>query len=469
MSRAARQLRQPIGWLALGWAVWLVACARTASAEAPSVWELTPYRVQVLVAAPDVPPLAGRFEADLCEDLVGRTEAVLGAAWETSAAPAPAATRQAMLVSLESIATDALPRPALQFDKVVVVAISPNHGGYWVVARELDTRTRLWSAAVTVEAWQPAKLRDAAFRAVLAAFAPLARIETSGAKQVTLRVRASGLPPAVKGATAIPRGTVFRPLVRYNDRDGLLRRVTEIPWTFLTVSQSDAAQVKCDLHSGLRTPLSGRRRGRVESLALAVVPPRKASRLVLEAPGKIKRPLAGYDVSIQPLGGKTDVPIGRTDWQGSLLVEPDVQPLRVLLIRHGGEVLARLPLVPGLAPTLVAPVADDDVRLEAEGFITAFQEELVDLVTRREVLLVRTRARLKAKKPDEARNLFEELRRLPARDDLIRQLARDQARFASSEPGVQRKIDALFADTRKLLDRHLDPDAIDELEGELRR
>ncbi len=61
-------------------------------------------------------------------------------------------------------------------------------------ARELDVVTGLWNSVVAGQAQQADSLRHAVLRTVLAAFAPLARIESADGKSATLRLRAGGIP-----------------------------------------------------------------------------------------------------------------------------------------------------------------------------------------------------------------------------------------------------------------------------------
>ena len=586
-----------------------MALAFAPPAAAQTVWELTPYRIQLLAGFAPAPELTPQLQADLLGELTERTDAVVGAPWDVTLLPLvpgerptlpadatepahkgreiffsrqtgcarchrpplysdggwpdaegrfalrdvgtrlPEAAEQLRLdtpsllglgslaaylhhrqaKTLEQVFTDFNPQDKhgrtshlsddeilalveflqyLQppdFDKVMVLAFSPAAGGYRVTARELDLRTRLWGPPVSRQVWQLAKLRDAALGAMLEAFAPLARVESVKQKQVVLRLKAAALPPRDKGLTLVGPGDVFRPVIRYNDGEGNPRQIAPVPWTFCTVEKisgekTGRRELHCRLHTGYRSPLSGRRRGRVEQLALAVVPPQRPSTLVLKSRSEPRQLLAGYDVYAHPPDSRVvgqaahDVRVvaapsgdaevlqvlakpverlqrgSRTDRQGRLTVPPVENPLRVLLVRNGGEPLARLPMVPGLQPELIAEIANDDQRLEAEGFLTGLQEELVDLVTRREVLFALTRARIEAGQLDKAGELIDELRRLDkSQSDLAKVLAQQQRKARSDDPVVQAKIEKLFGDTQKLLDTYVDPEDTEELRRELRK
>lgn len=478
----------------------LLACAWAAPAAAQTVWELTPYRVRVILATGPAPELTGDLQADLQAELLTRVDTLLGAAWDADVRWASDELRRVMIRDFQRVTVDLLkeelwrelreatgkePSPGEQpapeqegpdaqgpsrlesLDKIILLAVLPGPDGYEVRARELDVRTRQWNTTVSAPALHPAKLRDAAFRAVLRAFAPLARIagvDEEDRKRITLRLRASGFPPPDETVATVRPGDVFQPIIRHNDRYGKLRGVRPLEWTFLHVEARSGGVLDCRLHTGLRSPLSARVRGQFEQLAVAAIPTNKPTRLVLQSRTQPRKALAGYDVYSHPPDSKTTELIGRTDQQGSVIVPPAESPLRVLVVKSGAEFLARLPLVPGMQPELVADIRSDDERLKAEGFIRGLQEELIDLVTRREVLLAQAQKRIEEKKLEEARKLIEELRTLEGRDDFDLYLQQEQKRVFSADKLAQAKIDQMFRKTRELVNFYLDPAAVDQLE-----
>ena len=452
----------------------LIATLAASPAVAQSVWELSPYRIQVFVAFAPLPELTPPLQDDFRNRLTERIDALVGAPWDVTVTPAAPELAHAITRSIDSVTIESLLKDSLAFDKVMLLAVTVGPEGHRVAVRELDLQTRLWSTTAVRAVWQLTKLRDAAVSAVLDAFAPLAQISRVKEADVTLRPKAWGLPPRDPSLRCIVAGDAFRPVVRYNDREGNPRRITEIAWTFLTIESFSADVVEARLITGLRSPLSGRRRGRVQSLALRIVPPRSASTLTLKSRSGSESVLPGYDVYAHPPDSKRTTLVGRSDWQGRVTVPPAENALRVLLVKNGGEILARLPLVPGLQSECVAPIADDDGRLEAEGFITGLQEELVDLVTRREVLLARIEARLEDDKLDddkldEAAKMIDEVQRLPAAEEFSLRLKTRRAKIRTDDDATQAKINALFDDTQKLIHKHLGIDEIEELSQQLRK
>lgn len=455
----------------------LVACVGAASAGAQTVWELTPYRLQIVLGVAPSPTLSSGLEADLRTALVERTDALVGAPWRIAVVAAPPALEHQMIRAIERVTVGSLPRKSLDGDKVILLAVAPAPDGYRLAARELDVRTLLWGTTVSGRVWQVAKLRDAALDVMFSAFRPLGRVERVEGKQVGLRLKALGLPSRDVSPASVGPGDVFLPVIRYNDREGRLRKDKQgnviypwpVDWTFLTVESVADKRVQCRLQTGYRTPLSSRRRGRFEQLALAVIPPRKPSVLTLTSRSAAAKPLAGYDVYVRGAESEQAVLLDRTDRRGRISVPPAASPLRILLVRSGRETLARLPVVPGLLPELVAEVANDDRRLEVEGLITGLQEEMVDLVTRREVLFARARARIEAGEFGEAEELLRQLRALPTSAEFALILSAEQRKLHSEDPAAQAKIDAMFQDTQKLVQKYLDKAPIEAIHRELRK
>ncbi|NQU20988.1 MAG: hypothetical protein HQ567_06860 [Candidatus Nealsonbacteria bacterium] len=467
--------------LAIVCAGWIVA-ADAPPAAAQSMWELTPYRVQLLAAFEDTPELPAAMQEDLLARLRVRVDVLIGPTWEFTAETAPPRFGRDVIAALEAVTVDDLPGESFTRDKVMLLAVSTAADGYRVAVRELDVRTRVFSPIVIRPVRQPGRLLDEVSTAMLAAFAPLAQVEQVAGKEVTLRLKAGALPPRDPHLTMVHPGDAFQPIIRHNDREGNLHRDDDgrpvlpkpVPWTFchvITVSDEPTApgQLHCSLHSGLRSALSGRRRGRFEQLALAVLPPRNSTDLLVRSQTDATMPLAGYDVYAHPPDSKIGVLVGRTDYRGRVSIPPGDGVLRVLLVRHGGAPLARLPVVPGLEAELTVQIPDDDQRLEVEGFVTGLQEELVDLVIRREVLMARARARLESGRLDEAKKLIDLLPPLEeAQSDLSDKLAAQRRHARAADPAINAKIESLIADTEALLKKHLAPEAVAKLRKQLK-
>jgi hypothetical protein len=179
------------------------------------------------------------------------------------------------------------------------------------------------------------------------------------------------------------------------------------------------------------------------------------------------RPLGGYEVLRRGDGESQPQLLGTTASDGSFRLPATDGLLQPLLIRSGGQLLARLPLVPGQAPELTANVVDDDGRLRAEGFVLAFQSRVMDLVARRELLAAQFRQRLSGGKLEEAQQILEEYRLLESRGDMLRVLDQQQQEISSPDRLTQLRIERIFSDARQLLHKFLDPNTANDLAREL--
>ncbi|MBN2217947.1 MAG: hypothetical protein JW719_11285 [Pirellulales bacterium] len=444
-------------------AVALVFLAAAGRAPAQSVWELTPYRIQLITALSPTATLNPALAAELSEGIMNRVDTVIGVRWEVVPVEPSPRLRHRMLDELASVQFEDLPEDAGKCDKVFLVAVVPSASGYEVVAREVDVRTHVFSPIVKRLVWQTAKLRDTVFEAMLDVFTPLAQVAKTARNEVTLRLRAGGLPIRDPSVVDVRPGDVFQPIMRYSDRQGEFRKAMVVPWTFLLVDQCDAEGFRATLHSAMLSPMSGRRRGRVEALALAVRPSGESTRVVLRGRVEPKPLLAGYQIYDQKIGSKKTKLVGRTDADGRIDIGPGEHAMRLLVVKSGKVLLARLPVVPGLVPEMTAEIRNDDQRLEAEGFITAMQLNLIDLVTRQKILIRRARDDIESGDLESAAKVVEELQTMPTEETLMRELNNQQERIVVEDKWTRKKVDELFDETRKLLKKHLVSEPIKEL------
>lgn len=405
-----------------------------------------------------------------------------GGAAAPSAAGAPAsdttsaeAKKQAAAAAEAALARDPLVaelRAVFKSDKLLVASVTAAAGGWRVRARELDVRARRWTAVWEAEAPDVATVPSVVVAGLHASFLPVVRIDYAQDKTIMTRLRAGAL--AVRGDEPVVVGedSLLRPWVRHNDRYGEPRPplgVQPIPFSFLMVKKRDVSRLECEPHTGVRFPITGRNSARTERFALAVRATGESTMVRLRTNEKPPQPLSGYDVFAKdPKSEKVEL-IGRTDWRGTMeLPKQADSPLRVVYVKNGGSLLARLPTVPGHEAEMVVDLTPDDKRLQAEGFVAGVQAVLTDLVAQRELYAKRIRSRLSEGKINEAQKLLEEFKALPTRDDVQKLLDQQQPRITTSYKKVQAKIDKLFEDTRKLLYKFVDPAMGAKLEEEVR-
>lgn len=436
--------------------------ARAFAADIP-VWQLSPYRVQVLVAVESQPEFSGSWQEDLLGQVQARIAGHIGGVWQPTVAAAPAGLDEAMLGELEQVKPQQL--PSGDMDKVMLLAVNKVAGGYTAAAREYDVRTTTFGAVFRQRTAEPGKLADAAIRALWDSFAALAVIQEVDQKQVTLRVRGSGLGLRDRRLSLVGAGDALRPMVRFNEPDGSLSRIVRPAWTLLRTEEVKPEQAKAQVYSRGNVVLTGARGTRSESLALKVVAPDRPTRVLLQTKGEAPQALAGCDLAAAKPGALV---AGRTDRSGLAAIAPIAAGMQLVRIARGEELLGLLPLVPGEEEQAVVSVPDHTRRLVAEGVLAGLRDELIDLVTLREVLLANGRAQIASQRFAEAGESVALLEKLTTRQQYLQVLAAEHKKLVAADPGEQATIDAMFDQTRAVAETHLGPEPIVKLAAELK-
>lgn len=461
------------------------------TASAQSLLEMSPYEVTaVLAVAPgeNAPLLA----EDLQRDLTNQVSSRVGGAWRLGFFAPPASLAAEMLKNMDALTFGKLPEAARKGDKVFFLAVAPRDGGYAVTARELDVHLQTFSPAITVEVPQAGKLGPGVFAAMMRVFAAVAVIDQLEGEKVTLRVRASRIPTPEAGILMFQPGRVGLPVARINNNRGEAQKISPVQWTYLVAEGMQNQLVDCRLETGIRSPLTGRRRGRREEVILAVNPTGRSTVLRLTSRDEKGKALAGYAVytlgttsvsasaapaaevlpeEVKPVEnvdkktGKRLNLVGRTDWKGEIVIPPQVEsPLAVVIVKSGTALLAKLPLVPGQEPFLSVEIPDQDALMAAEGAIIGLQEELVDMVATRQLMIVRAMARLDDDDLEAAEKIWEDIRNLPLASDFQQKIRDQHLGYNSDNKSVQKQIDHMFTNTGILLSRFYPPTATDELQ-----
>ncbi len=438
-------------------------------AHSQTLWELSPYRIGLLVGIEQTPEMTGACRADLLRALLQRAEAYVGAPWQLQVEPVDHTLQEKISRHIEQLEPADVEPQQLAYDKVWVLGISTLPDGLRIAARDFDCRTRRWGVAVVRRLQQPVRLADAAFQSLVDAFAPIARFEVDAEGVIRLHPRAAALAARDAGIGQAKAGDLFLPLLRRNDRQGnpVPDGIRAVPWTFLVVRKATkGGSLQCELKSGLRRPLSRRVRGRIEQLALGVPARPLPVRLVLRSRADPPQPLVGYDVYVQDGESDRVVELGRSGPTGVVVVPAGPRPLRTVLIKNGDQLLARLPVVGGYQPVVVAQLPDDAVRLDVEGFVQRLRDNLVDTVAQREILIARVDKQMAADQLEAARVTLDRLQTLPTREEFARRIAQHRQRTLAGYPQTQARIDQLYRATEKLLGQFLDADKINRLQSQ---
>jgi hypothetical protein len=457
--------------------IWLPALAlasRAAAAPDRTVWPLLPYRVQVFVAASPQPPITPALRDDLCARLSDRIVTVVGAGWNATVSPAPPQIAADVLRGIETLQPAQLVPLAQDADKILLLAVRAAPDGIALVARDFDVPTRTLSTPVSRHVWQTAALCDTAFDTILSAFAPLGRMEAIDRKKEglssVLRVKASGLAPRDPHLVLLREGDIFRPVLRYSDRQNKFKKAVAALWSYCVVTAITPEAVRCVAYTGMLAETI-KPRGRVELLALRVIPPRAPTTLFLWSVTEPKQLLSNYQIYCGLPGEKEPKLLGKSDRLGRIVVPPGDGALKLLVIREGTLVLSKLPLVPGVEPQLAGRIHDCDPRVEAEGFVTGMREELVDVVLRRKILMLRIDARLKSNEEDrvdQASKMLEEMQRLPSISQFSQRIAQEKAKLVSNDSAVQRKVDGVLKEFEDDLKNFFDPRGVEQIDKRVR-
>ncbi|HEX5102347.1 MAG TPA: hypothetical protein VFV87_00950, partial [Pirellulaceae bacterium] len=314
----------------------LVTTSADASGAEP--WELTPYRIKLLVAVEAAGGLPRDIESVLAQDLVARGAAVVGGAWRVDASAAPAELRHKLIHAIDTVSANEIAGSAGEYDKVILVGALQESGKVLIQARELDLVTELWNVVVRRDAPQAELVPQTAFAAVLQAFAPLARIESANGETATLRLRAGGLARRDRRLPALAPGVAFRPVLVKSDASGTLTRgsAEALANVYLSPTNTRGAVVTCRVDAGAAAPLIPEYHPHRQRLALAVSPSSESTQLRLVSIGDPPAPLEGLDVLDR---GEL---LGRSDRRGLVTIAPDAEAVRALTIRRGERTLATL-------------------------------------------------------------------------------------------------------------------------------
>ena len=354
-----------------------------------------------------------------------------------------------------------------KFDKLFIVRLDDDAAGMTVQAIEFDCLMRSAGPVVESQAMSVARLPAQIGRAITQAFAPVVRIDQAGVRSASGLLRAGGLILDPDSPAAVGTGDLLQPMMRRDDRSGDPLILQTIDWAYLLVTEVEAAKLQMQLYAGRTGGLQGRRNQRTHRVALKVRPQYPQTTIRLHAAGKPDQPLQGYEIHEKDLESGEWTLVGRTDWDGRLRLEKEDVSLRLLYVKNGEVVLARLPTVVGLTPLATADLTPDDIRLRGEAYIRGVQNAIIDLVALRQLLAARIRLRLEKGQLDEAQQLLDALREQPTYETIARDMSKKQSEIQSSNPYEQRKLDGMFATTRELLVKHIGSSLIRQLEAEV--
>jgi len=360
------------------------------------------------------------------------------------------------------------------YDKVFIVSVVNQRSPTEVEVVEFDTLMRHFGPVAKVKSFNRSFLPRAVALGLTKAFGPMVRIENAGQRSALGLVRAGGL-VREKDRESSPAwirvGDVLEPMTRKNDRNGDPIMIGPLDWAYLHVTELDGhndRNVQMDFYSGRGGGLQGRKNKRTFRTALKVRPQLDSTEMRLHLQRDPDFPLIGYELYQKDLESGDMTFVGRTNWNGLLVVEPSDERLRLMYVKNGGAILARLPIVPGLYPRVVADLSGDDIRLQAEAYIRGAQNSIIDLVAIRELFKARILLRLERGEMEKAEELLTALRDQPTSEGLYGAIGKKQQEFinllGTKNANQSRKVDEMFSNTRDLLQKHITPKLVQDLE-----
>jgi hypothetical protein len=435
-------------------------------------WDLEPYHIQISIAIDAPGGLTEQLASELPRYLQRRIDASLAPAWTCDVHIATGADRAKLLTA---IAASDPPPPNVpkDKDKLLIAVIRTAPDGIELSAREFDRYVQRWSPPLRRNSRQDSYVPEQLFSLVYQTFSPIAQLELDpkDPRRVVLRPRGASLARSA-GATPLAKpGDVYVPVLRRTMRNGELEKkngLQTVPWTYVEATEIKDNTIVGHFQSASRRPIIVRRQGRIEPVAIALRTDPDALTLRLHSRTTAEKSLVGYEVFTQKPGDEALAPVGISDTAGQITIPPGKTPLQFLLIKHGGQLFAKIPVLAGEKQHLDLPLPDDDARLAAEASLAAVREDLVDVVARRNILISRARQKIEKKDYATAQELLRSLNDLPGRQQFKTTLDAAKRSLRSSDPQMQRRIDRLFDATDALLTQFLDMSAINKVHDELR-
>ncbi len=496
--------------------VWMVFClAGTARAQTPAKkveetpYELKPYRVRVAVAFGSDPLLTSPFRRQVLDQLSSAIERTTGGQWKY-VVEETAEVRPAEPLGLERLQAEDFAPPALaedeeapppEFDKQFFLTVDRSGSKYLLAGREWDDLTQELSAISEEETLERRAVPERLFRLLSELFHPLLEVENADVARriVSLRLRAGGFvpgnvardPSAEDLRVQIRPGTILIAFFRYHNKNGTVREVQFLPWTYLVVESIARGRVEASLVTGIRTPFGAKMSKRVQSLAVArkVRFPSTSLQLILRKNPRKK--LAGHYVTAtaekypeadkdkdkakdQKKQESSELFKRMTDREGRLEIPVDPEHnILWLRVHSGNALLALVPFAPGLVPEIVLDLPDDSIRLAVEGDIIQVKARLIDTVARRAALMIRARKYAEQKDWKKVDEEMQKLDELPSIEEFREQIASirvpalDAARQQRSLL-TQRKVREICENATGLVEKYLSEERINMLKEDIR-
>ena len=451
-------------WIALCLAVtmtqnaWAAIDANTAGAK----WCWSPYRVGLCLAVDDSVVESAAVKRDTMAALMRWQSNWLNGICDFQPEPMTDFDLDTLRKSQEAD----FPPTWEQYDKLFLIVVTARDvyscGGTMVgwsaTLCEFDVRTRIFGENRQIHVGQLSQLPEHLFREITETLTPIARIVRVDENRIQLEERAGELLAMQDVLPVVAERQVMLPVVRTNDRDGNPQQIRRVDWTFLSVDGNANGQLTTTLHTGLRSPINARMRPRHQQLALLAIPVSDHTTIRFASYVSRDMLLPICDILESVPGRKQAVNIGTTDVQGEFRIDflPE-RPVRLLYVRSGTNLIARIPIMPGIDPVLNAELPVADSTLHAESLVLGIQEEVLDTVAMRQILVAQAITHRQRSERKDFDDTLLKLRRLKTQQVFQSELNLLKMQLPYDDPASHRRIDAMLEQTRTLVGESLPP------------
>ena len=376
-----------------------------------------------------------------------------------------------------------LPRyPEESFDKAILVCIESTTAEFTVACREYDIRLQELTPVRRMSTPDARGVAALAAQLVRDSFRPCLTFvrgyrDENGNDFVEVQAQAGELPPPDPSARQIREGDILRLFTRYMDKrtPDIVHEIRPLPLNYIRVLSVDD-NVSRGLATGILMSHSavspfGRRGRQVQHLALRQNPSAPSSTLRLVNRGQDNRPMPCQRVNMVFKLRPTDddqaaqVPL-LSDRKGTVTIPVQEDfPTVWLYVYSGSKLLARVPYAPGLLPQDTIELPDDTIRLDVEGDLQVFQNDLIDAVAMREVHFSLAKKAAKEKRADDLEQHLRDYLETPSRREFMNSLttiriaAQQRADAAGNRRArievdnmcrsVERSLEHFFSDYRR--------------------
>lgn len=387
--------------------------------------ELRPYRVQLLVAF-DAPQMPRDMREGLLRETQNAAGRSLGGTWQLSVAEAPwlqPATRDGLSRLEIARVCELAERSVEDADVWMVAACGANGSGWTIDLRSWQPEVGVHTGLLRAQTYDRFELPQTLVKLCFDAWRPVGVVDEVDGKTVRIAMQAGGLSVPDEAYSVTGAAKMFVPVLA-SRKDHRIERLQTIPWTYLVAGEIQGPRITCELNSGLRSPIGGKKRGRVETLAIAVKPAHGSTRLELATQVRPSLPLVAHRIELRK---SAEIPrpedaaarderllkVLLTDRRGRVTIPADSSDVVWLFAYSGQHLLARVPMLPGIAESMRLEVPDDAARLDAESNLHQLQGILVEAVASRNTVAARARAAIKKNEVDKAKAAAAELKELP--------------------------------------------------------